>query len=520
MSQMLRSSSSVAAATLLSRVLGLLRDRAIGQILGVGLVASAFQMAYTIPNLLRRLLGEGVLTAAFIPHFKEKEKKEGEAAMWKTASAVLCALSIVSGLAVALLMGGASLLIWSGWFSVKTTLMLDLLRVMSPYLMLVCIAAVSMGMLNARGYFFIPALGSCMLNLAMIGSAYWIAPRMGVSEEKQVFGLAIGVLIAGFAQAIFQWPLLRHLGFRWHWIAPWKSESVRHVVRQMIPGTVGVAAFQLNVIISQGFGFFVADHVVSAFLNAVRLMEFPQGLFGISMATYLLPTLSALATDKKYPEFRTTLRQGVGYVLFLNVAATVMLMVLAPCIIRLLFEGKRFDALATERVAVALQFLSPGLIAYSTVNILARAFYALGDTATPTRISMICLGMNLLLTIVFIWPLEQAGMGLANSITSYANAGLLLFALRKKLGRLDMSALRNQLGFLAVGGAAAAGTAYWVMHLWQRSLGHGSMLTRAGEVFVPAIAAALVYGLITTAFGVPFAKEICASLVGRVRKAA
>ena len=518
MSQMLRSSGSVAAATLLSRILGLFRDIAIGQLLGVGLVNSAFQLAYMVPNLLRRLLGEGVLTAAFIPHFKEKEKKEGEAEMWRTASAVLCALALVAGLTVLIIIGVCSLLIWSGWFQVRTTLMLDLLRVMSPYLMMVCIAAVSMGMLNARGYFFVPTLGSCMLNLTMIGSAYWIAPRMGATEEKQVFGLAMGVVIAGFAQAAFQWPLLRKLGFRWIWITPWKNESVRHVARQMVPGILGVATFQINVLVSQGLGFLVADHIVSAFNNAVRLMEFPQGLFGLSMATYLLPTLSSLATDKKYPEFRTTLKKGVGYVLFLNVAATVMLMVLATPIIRLLFEGRKFDALATSRVTEALQFLAPGLIAYSTVNILARAFYALGDTKTPTRISMTCLVVNLVLTALFLWPLQQAGMGLANSITSFANAGLLLFALRKKLGHLEMGSLRGQLGALAIGGLTAAGTAYGGLQLWQAKLGHATLLLKAGEVFIPAVAAAAAYALVTTLLGVPYARDLIGSIVGRFQR--
>ncbi|MBI1839895.1 MAG: murein biosynthesis integral membrane protein MurJ [Verrucomicrobia bacterium] len=505
---MLKSSGAVAAATLLSRILGLFRDIAYGKLMGVELVASAFAYAYTIPNLFRRLLGEGVLTAAFIPHFKEKEKLEGEAEMWKTANAVLSALILVSGAVVLLMMGVASLLIASGWFKVRDTLMLDLLRVMSPYLVMVCIAAVSVGMLNSRGYFFIPALGSCMLNLAMIASVLWLAPRMGPTLDKQVFGVAIGVVIAGIAQALFQWPLLRKEGFRWRWVAPWKNESVRFVVRKMIPGTLGVAAFQINVLISQGLGWMVADHIVSSFGFAVRLMEFPQGLFGVSMATYLLPTLSNLATDKKYPEFKTTLRDGLGYVFFGNVVASILLVVLSEPIVRLLFERGKFDALATERVAEALRFLAPSLIAYSTVNILARAFYALGDTKTPTRISMACLLLNLFLTTLFVWSLQQAGMGLANSITSYTNALLLLFALRKKLARLEMSALKKSILIQGASGVCAAMVAWFGLRFWENQWGHGSFVLKAGAVFAPALAAGAIYVGIATMARCPYAREM------------
>ena len=166
----------------------------------------------------------------------------------------------------------------------------------------------------------------------------------------------------------------------------------------------------------------------------------------------------------------------------------------------------------------ALQFLAPGLIAYSTVNILARAFYALGDTKTPTRISMTCLVVNLVLTALFLWPLQQAGMGLANSITSFANAGLLLFALRKKLGHLEMGSLRGQLAALAIGGLTAAGTAYGGLQLWQAKLGHATLLLKAGEVFIPAVAAAAAYALVTTLLGVPYARDLIGSIVARFQR--
>ena len=490
---MLKSSGSVALATLLSRILGLLRVMVYAHFMGTGLIASAFTYAYTIPNLFRRLLGEGALTAAFIPHFKEKEKLEGDQAMWRSANAVICALFIVTTAVVLILIVVTSLLIHSGWLQVKTALMLDLLRVMAPYLILVCFAAVCMGMLNSRGHFFVPSLGSCLLNIIMIASVFFIAPHLGATLEKQVFGLAIGVVLAGFAQALYQMPWLRRDGFRLQWVNPWTHPSVKHVGRQMIPGIMGVAAFQLNIMVSQGVGYWVADHVVATFECAVRLMELPQGLFGVSMAVYLLPTLSGLATDKNYDLFRSTLQDGWSYVLVTNMLAMSLLIVLGEPIVRLLFERGSFDALSTERVSRALLFLAPSLVAYSSVNILARAFYALGDTQTPTRISIGCLVLNLFLTLVFIWPLQESGMGFANSATSFFNAGMLMFALRKKMGRFDFQPIKEALWKLTIAGLLSAGLAGWVSRTWHSHFGHITLNSRIGHVVVPTLAATILY---------------------------
>lgn len=514
---MLKSSGAIAVATLLSRILGLVREMAYAHLMGTGLVASAFTYAFSIPNLFRRLLGEGVLTAAFIPHFKEKQKLAGETEMWRVANAVLSALLVTASAVVLLMMLIATLLMWSGWFKIKTVLMLDLMRCMCPYLVLVCIAAFFMGMLNARGHFFVPAFGSVMLNVVMIASVFWLAPLMGPTLERQVFGIALGVVLAGLAQAAYQLPLLRQEGFRFRWITPWNDASVRYVGRQMVPGIVGVAAFQLNVLISQGMGFWFADHIVSSFGYAVRLMELPQGLFGVSLATYLLPTLSGLATDKKFPEFRATLQQGLGYVLTSNILAAALLIILAEPIIRLLFERGSFDALATARVTQALVFLAPSLIAYSAVNIVARAFYALGDTSTPTRISIFCLILNLVLTGLLLGPLQQGGMGLANSLTSFINASLLLYALRRKLGRLDFAPVQRSFLELLALALPASAAAFVCLRGWEGHWGHGVLLLKIGAVFVPAGVAALVYLVLIRVFRVGYGSEVIDQTLRQVR---
>src|ERR1035438_2638297 len=332
---MLKSSGAMAAATLLSRVLGMVREIVYAWFMGDSKVAGAFLFAFQIPNLFRRLLGEGALTAAFIPIFKEKEKTHGEIEMWRAANAVISGLVIAASVIIGLAMIGISIALSEHQFSESTELMLRLLRVMFPYMILVCLAAAMMGMLNARGHFFIPAMGATMLNVVMIASVLWLAPKMGLDFPKeqrlphQIFALAIGVLAAGVAQAAFQLPTLARDGFRFHWVSPWRDETVRRVVKQMLPATLGVAAFQINVVITQGLSYWVDDYVVASFQYAVRLMELPQGLFGISLATYLLPTLSALATEKNYDGFRSELRQGISYLVFTNLIACVLLIALA-----------------------------------------------------------------------------------------------------------------------------------------------------------------------------------------------
>ena len=520
MSQMLKSSSSMAAATFTSRLLGLVRVQVYGLFMGTTAVAGAFALAFMIPNLFRRLLGEGALAAAFIPIFKHKEKLEGEAEMWRAANAVISGLFIVASVLTALAMLGITVALSVHSFDEETRLMLRLLRTMFPYMLLICLTAVFMGMLNARGHFFVPAMGAVVLNLVMIASVFWLTPHFGATLETRIFGLAVGVLVAGLAQALFQLPNLRRDGFRFQWVSPWRNATVRTVVQKMVPGTLGVAAFQMNVMITQSLAFGQNAPIVSVFDYAVRLMEFPQGVFGISLATFLLPTLSGLAAEKKFDDFRSTLGQGLGYLIFINLLASVLLMTLAEPIVRLLFQyGHRFGPLSTASVSRALVFLAPGLLAFSMTNILARAFYALGDVQTPMRISILCLGVNLVLTVLFliILKLGAAGLGLANTMTSWLNVSILLFALRKKLKRLDLGALRGQLPVLVPLGLLAGLLAWGISMAWQAQFGHQAVWARFGEVFVPAAIAGSAYVGGCWWLRIAAAREVVTALRGKVR---
>jgi putative peptidoglycan lipid II flippase len=315
-------------------------------------------------------------------------------------------------------------------------------------------------------------------------------------------------VLAGLVQAFFQLPSLSREGFRYEWVSPWRDPTVREVFQKMLPGSIGVAAFQINVLITQCFSFWFDSTIVSTFNYSVRLMELPQGMFGISLATYLLPTLSGLASEKKYPEFRRTLSQGLSYLSFANLLAAAIALALAHPIVRLIFERGKFGPDATIRVAHALACLAPGLLMFSMNNILARAFYALKDIRTPMRISVLCLILNLGFALWLVQIYRESGLAVANTLSACINLMLLLFCLRKKLSRLELTEVRNTL-LILVPNAILAGAICWVLgSFWQKHVGSEGLASKIGAVFVPGGIAALVYSAIALAAGVPAAKEL------------
>ena len=495
-------------ATLASRILGMVREIVYARFMGDGLVASAFVLAFQIPNLFRRLLGEGALSAAFIPIFKQKEREEGPETTWRAANAVVCGLILAAGVIVVLMMIGVTIALAFWALTFKERLMLELLRMMFPYMLLACITAVFMGMLNARGHFFIPAIGPINLNIIMIGSVFLLAPRFGTGVEEQIFGLAVGVLIAGVVQAAFQMPQLHREGYRFEWVNPFEDPTVRKVVQRMLPGMVGVAAFQLNVVLTSIFAFGADENVVASFNYAVRVMELPQGVFGISMATYLLTTLSGLAAEENYTEFKAHLKDGTYHVVFLNLLATILLVVCAEPIIRLLFERNAFTPESTERASRALMAMAPGLISFSLVNIFARAFFALGDTTTPMRISVAALMLNLIFVYFLVMPFKGVGLGIANTLSSLFNLYLLFYALRRKFPKLRFDELPGLLWRLTACAGTAGLIAWGLVHWWTVKLGHANLLFKLGEVFVPLTVATVAYLGLALALKVPAAKEI------------
>jgi len=250
----------------------------------------------------------------------------------------------------------------------------------------------------------------------------------------------------------------------------------------------------------------------------VRLMELPQGIFGISLATYLLPTLSGLAAEKKYDDFRFSVRQGLSYLAFVNLMAAALAFGLSVPIVRLLFEGGQFSPDATLRVARALDCLAPGLLMFSAVNILARTFYALNDTQTPMRIGVVCLGLNLLFALWLIRPYREAGLSIANTMSATFNVWLLLHALKRKLSRLELHRLQQPLLHMAAAAALAGQLAWLLAEIWEHWIGHRGLPQKLGAVFVPMAIAGGVYWGATLWLKVAAAHEILALVQRRFRR--
>ena len=291
----------------------------------------------------------------------------------------------------------------------------------------------------------------------------------------------------------------------------------------MIPATVGVAAFQFNIIITQTLAFWIerssGSKIVASFEYAVRLIELPQGVFGVSLATFLLPTLAGLAAEKKFPQFRENLTKGMGYLFYVNAIAAVMLIVLAAPIVSLLFERGEFTAESTQRASFALMCLAPSLLTYSAVNVMARAFFAMGDTKVPMQISAVCLGLNLviLIPLIFTFPKgSQAGaLGLANVMSSFANVMLLSYALKRKMPKWQFSPLLGPL-FVMLFAAGLAGLFAWFLHEeWITRMGGLTIWHKIGEVFVPAVLALILYGGVTSLLGLREARDLIALILNK-----
>ena len=481
-SSMVRSTGALGIATMTSRVLGLVREMVFASFMGQGLVASAFFYAFTIPNMFRRLLGEGALSAAFVPLFTERLHKQGKDAAWRAANSVASASAVALVVIAALVVGGLSLTLALADLNDAHRLILRLTAIMFPYMIFICLAGLAMGVLNSMRHFFVPAFSPVLMNIVLISSVFVICPQFGNTLHTQVMGLAVGVLLGGAVQLAYQLPQLWREGWRPRWSLNWHDETLWQVGKLLAPSVIGVLAYQVNVIVARTLGFFVGDYVPAALNNADRLMELPQGVFGVSLATYMLPTLSAIVARGAMEEFRVELGRGLRFLMVITVPATVGLIVLGEPIVRLLFERGRFDAESTRHCAFALQFSAIGLSFYSSTSIIARGFYAMKDTRTPMYVSLISMVANILFSLCLMWPLKEGGLALANSLSAIFNATVLFILLRRRVGSLHggtlaAAALRVALSALIMA-AACWGSYHWLSgRLAPTTLAHNLALT-------------------------------------------
>jgi putative peptidoglycan lipid II flippase len=474
--QVARAAGVVGAATLLSRILGFVRDMVIAAIFGVSMAADAFFVAFRIPNLMRRLLAEGSLSMAFVPVFHaEMEQKGREEAFAFARSAfrilalVLLALTLAGVLAAPLIVQ----IIAPGFADTpeKMELTVWLTRITFPYVFFICLVALSMGMLNSLGHFAIPALSPVVLNVAMILSVWLLATRV----EPAVTALAIGVLGGGVFQLCMQFPPLWKKGFRLRGRTPWLHPGVRRVGRLMLPTIFGAAVYQLSIVIGTLLASFLEAGSVSYLYYADRLVQFPLAIFGISAATAVLPTLSRQVASGRMEDLEDTFGEALRWMLFINLPAMAGLVALAHPLVALLFQRGAFDAASVAGTATALIYYSVGLSAFACVRIVVSVFYAMQDTRTPVIMGAVSLGAGVVFSLILMYPMSYGGLALATSLGSMVNFGLLSWALSRKIPGLFTPLLLKS-AFFSLMNALIMGLGVWgldsVLASW---LGSGSL---------------------------------------------
>jgi putative peptidoglycan lipid II flippase len=475
-----RATGVVGLAVLSSRVLGLVREMIFAGLFGAGRNLDAFLMAFRLPNLLRDLFAEGALSTAFITTFSKKIAVEGDQSAWRLANkmATLTAvfMSVITLLGIVFAPQLVDLLTWGSWSPDKTELTILLTRIMWPFMLMVSLAALVMGMLNAKHVFGPPAMASSYFNLgsiiAGVAIGYWIDPHFGA---RSLVGLAIGTLIGGAWQLIGQFPSLWKVGYRFHPDVHWRDEGVRTVLTLMAPAVVAASAVQVNVLINSGFAASITDaagHVISgpvSWLNiAFRLMQLPLGIFGVAIGTVTLPLVSKHAALGNTAEFRATLARGMRLAFLLTVPSAIGLAMLASPIISVIYQHGRFTAEMTRQTAGALQYYAIGLVAYAALKVLTPAFYAVGKRNTPMLVSFLAIGANLFLNWLFTFRLGWGHRGLAFSTSLVATINfLLLYALmRRHTRRLETTQMLIALGKICVAGALLALICWTANYLW------------------------------------------------------
>jgi putative peptidoglycan lipid II flippase len=483
-------------ATLLSRVLGLVRDVVLTAAFGAGREMDAFNVATRIPNLVRDLFAEGAMSAAFVPTFTRHLKANGEASAWRLGSNVINALLVVTGTLVVLGMVFAYPLAdfytSDAKFADNLPLTASLMRWTLPFLTMVAIAVAQAGMLNSLRQFFIPAVAPAMYNVAMVLSALVLVPFAPALGIEPITAIAIGTLIGGFLQIAAQWPSLIAAGYRYQPVLDFKDPGLRQVMILMGPGTIGVAAAQINLAVNTYLATSQPEGSVTVLNYAFRLMYLPIGLFGVSVATAAVPELARQATTAGFADMRRTVSSSLRLMLVLSVPSMVGLAVLGRPITQLLFERNALTPAATEAVAWALLMYSPGLVGYSIVKIASPSFYALNNARTPVIVSMITVGSNVLLNLWLVRVMGYGGLALGTATASLINAGLLLYLLSRRIHGIDAPRVLQTLIKISLASAVMGAGAFWTQGWLSGVVGSATMLTRAVSVGGSIAAAVLV----------------------------
>ncbi len=485
--KLVKSTAVVSGMTMISRLLGFVRDMVIARVFGAGMGTDAFFVAFKIPNFLRRLFAEGAFSQAFVPVLSEyKSNREHEEVrqltrkVAGTLGGILFLVTLVGVIAAPLL-----IMVFAPGFigeQEKFDLASGMLRVTFPYLLFISLTALAGGVLNSYGRFGVPAFTPVLLNISMISVAIWLAPHM----EQPVTALAWGVFIAGVAQLLFQLPFLarlRLLGWpRWDW----HDSGVKRIIQLMLPAIFGSSVAQINLLFDTLLASLLVTGSVSWLYYSDRLVEFPLGVFGIALATVILPSLSRQHATQSPEKFSRTLDWALRWVLLLGTPCSVGLFILAGPMLTTLFHYGQFTAVDVQMASLSLMAYSLGLLGFILVKVLAPGYYARQNTRTPVRIGIIAMLANMVLNVLFVAPMvwldipgPHTGLALATACSAFLNAGLLLRGLRREgvfqaqpgWGRLLLQVLLANLVLAVVVGFGSGVTAEWLGWGWMERVG-------------------------------------------------
>ena len=483
-------------------MLGLLREVIFASLFGAGKYMDAFLTAFRAPNMLRDLFAEGALSTAFITTFSSRIATDGDQSAWRLASKV-ATLTVVfmSALTVLGVIFAPALIkvLAPDFVPDKAELTIMLTRIMFPFILLVSLAALVMGMLNAKNVFGMPAMASSFFNLgsiiAGVGFGWLLDPHFG---SRALIGLSLGTLVGGLLQLLVQLPPLARVGFRFKPDFDWRDPGVRKIISMMIPATIAASAVQVNVAVNSGFASGLGDGPMTWLNIAFRLMQLPLGLFGVAIATVTLPLVSRSAALGNTAEFRGAIAHSLRLIMLLTIPSAIGLIILAEPIISLIYQHGRFTAESMRQTAAALQFYAIGLTAYAGVKVLAPSFYAVGKKQLPMLVSLLSIGVNFGLNWFFRFELgwDHRGLALSTSLVAITNFLLLYMMMRRYAVHLETSTLIFTLAKLAIAGTALALVcigAQWVffqslqdLRIWQKAIEVFFTVAVGGAVFFGA----------------------------------
>lgn len=516
-----RSAGTVGIAVFCSRILGLVREQVLANLFGAGLAMDAFVVAFRIPNLLRDLFAEGALSAAFVTVFTDYDQRLGRSATWRLANNVLVTLTLVVGLIalVGLLTSGYLVRLLAPDFALipgKTELTVIMTQIMFPFLPMISLAAVVMGILNTKGRFFIPAMASSFFNLGSITSGVALALMLPGYGVPAIIGMAIGTLLGGGVQLAIQLPTLWKVGYRPQWVVDWQDEGLRRIFWLMTPAIIGLSATQINVFINTFFASSCAQGSVAWLNYAFRLLQFPIGVFGVAISIAAMPVVSRYASLKDLEGLKTAFTSALVMTLLITVPASVGLAILAEPIIALIFQHGRFSSYDTQQTASALVFYALGLFAYAGVKVVVPVFYALHDTKYPVLGSFLAVGTNFLLIILTLGALQHRAIALSTSLSMMLNFVFLSTALYFKVQGYAL----QHLGFSLAKICLAAGIMGGAVQLLALALTPLFPTGLAGQMVLLAALLTwglLIYSLLIYLLKVPEFQELI-SQVQKIRK--